>query len=122
MDQKPIASTDASSCACCAPTAASSTRTAEAGRTAGGAQEIRIAVQGGYSPASVQLRRGVPARLVFDRQEASRCSEELLIPALGVKQVLPQGEQTVIEFTPREIGTFAFTCGMRMLRGEIVVS
>ena len=117
--------TAAKSCGCCAP-AASDMDLADDGAArcdvVGGAQEARVTVKGGYTPTTVRLAKGVPARLVFDRQETSRCSEELLIPAFDVRQVLPTGEETVVEFTPEEAGTFAFTCGMRMLRGEIVVS
>ena len=112
-------------CSCCTPAAENPATTGDAagsGELIGGVQEARITVAGGYSPAAIQLARGIPARLVFAREETSRCSEELLIPAFGVQQSLPQGEPVAVEFTPTEIGTFAFTCGMRMLRGEIVVS
>ena len=112
-------------CSCCAPAAGNPEATGDAagsGELVGGVQEARITVAGGYSPAAIRLARGIPTRLVFERNEASRCSEELLIPAFGVQQSLPQGEPITVEFTPTEIGTFAFTCGMRMLRGEIVVS
>ena len=119
--------TAAKSCGCCAPVASEmEPLDADEGSAScdavGGVQEGRVTVQGGYSPGTVRLARGVPARLVFDRQESSRCSEELLIPAFGIEQMLPTGRETVIEFTPQESGTFAFTCGMGMLRGEIVVS
>ena len=35
-----------------------------------GVQVVRIKVQGGYSPELVQVTRGVPVRMEFDRQEA----------------------------------------------------
>ena len=125
MGAQTNAGTAAKSCGCCAPAARDMDLAAAGGAScevAGGAQEARVTVQGGYTPTTVRLAKGIPARLVFDRQETSRCSEELLIPAFDVRQVLPTGQETVIEFTPAEAGTFAFTCGMRMLRGEIVVS
>ena len=53
---------------------------------AGGAQEITITVQGGYEPAEVKVKRGVPVRLIFDRQETSSCSEEVVIPDFGTLQ------------------------------------
>jgi plastocyanin domain-containing protein len=115
----------AKSCSCCVPSPADlKVTSAGAGSSdvGGGVQEARITVKGGYSPSTVRLAKGVPARLIFERHEASRCSEELLIPAFGVQQRLPQDEATIVEFTPGEAGTFAFTCGMRMLRGEISVS
>lgn len=86
-----------------------------------GVQEIRVRVEGGYVPASVRVSAGRPVRMVFDRQERSGCSEELVMPAFGVKRFLPPFEETVVEFTPREAGTFEFTCGMGMLRGRVIV-
>ncbi len=87
----------------------------------GGMQEIVIAVEGGYDPATVRVRRGAPVRLIFDRRERSSCSEEVVIDRLGIRRFLPAFERTAVEFTPRERGTFDFTCGMGMLHGKLVV-
>lgn len=86
-----------------------------------GAQEVTIIVQGGYSPAEIHLKQGVPARLVFDRQETSGCSEEVVIPDFGIRRFLPAFKKTVIELTPDQAGTHEFTCGMSMLHGRLVV-
>ena len=86
-----------------------------------GRQEVRVAVRGGYDPATVRVRRGVPLRLVFDRQETSSCSEEVVLPDFGVRRFLPAHRETVVELTPPSAGTFEFTCGMGMLRGRLVV-
>jgi plastocyanin domain-containing protein len=88
---------------------------------AGGMQEVRIRVAGGYDPAHVRVRRG-PVRLVFDRQETSGCSEEVVLPELGIRRYLPANEETVIEFTPERAGRYEFTCGMSMLRGSVTVT
>lgn len=96
-------------------------RTAVAASARGGVQEVVIAVKGGYDPGVVRLQRGVPARLVFDRQETSSCSEEVVLPAFGIKKFLPPFKQTVVEITPKDAGTFDITCGMSMLHGKIVV-
>ncbi len=86
-----------------------------------GVQEVDVVVKGGYSPGAVRVRQGVPVRLVFDRQETSGCSEEVVIPELGLRQFLPAFEQTAVEFTPQQAGTLEYTCGMGMLRGRIHV-
>lgn len=88
---------------------------------AGGMQEVEIEVKGGYDPGVVRLKRGVPAKLVFNRQETSPCSEEIVIPAFGVKQFLAPFRKTVVEITPNDAGTFDMTCGMSMLHGKLVV-
>ena len=94
---------------------------AAAARGPGGAQQVTVGVEGGYSPASVRLERGVPARLVFDRRETSSCSEEVVIPDFGVRRFLPAHEKTTVEITPDRVGSYEFTCGMGMLRGRITV-
>lgn len=86
-----------------------------------GVQEVLIRVRGGYEPSSVRVRRGIPVRLVFDRQEAAGCSEEVVLPEFGIRRFLPPNRKTVIEFTPDRDGSFDFTCGMSMLRGRLTV-
>ncbi len=46
----------------------------------GNVQEILITVKGGYSPDVIRVKEGVPLRLVFDRQEASDCSDRVVFP------------------------------------------
>lgn len=94
---------------------------AQAAAGAGGVQQVTITVQGGYSPAQVRVKRGAPVRLVFDRQETSGCSEEVVIPEFGVRRFLPAFQKTAVEITPQKTGTFDFTCGMSMLRGKLTV-
>lgn len=79
-----------------------------------------IVVHGGYDPAIVRVRAGVPVRLIFDRQENSPCSEEIVFPDFGIRRFLPAFEQTTIELTPKAPGRYEFTCGMSMLRGVMV--
>jgi plastocyanin domain-containing protein len=88
---------------------------------ASGRQDVTITVRGGYDPAAIHVRRGAPVRLIFDRQETSGCSEEVVIPAFGIRKYLPANEKTPVEFTPASAGSVEFTCGMGMLRGRIVV-
>ena len=87
-----------------------------------GIQEQLITVKGGYHPADVRLRKGIPARLTFHRDETTSCSEEVVIPEFGIKRMLPAFEKTVIEFTPTKSGTFEFMCGMNMLHGSLIVA
>ena len=88
---------------------------------AGGAQEVTITVQAGYEPAEVKVKRGVPVRLIFDRQETSGCSEEIVIPDFGIRKFLPAFQKTPVELTPGKAGAFDITCGMSMLHGKLIV-
>src|SRR5665647_3717488 len=83
-----------------------------------GVQVVRIKVQGGYSPDLVEVTRGVPVRIEFDRQEAGDCSSRVVMPDFKVNQMLPAYQITKVEFVPGEAGTFGFACGMNMLRGR----
>jgi plastocyanin domain-containing protein len=85
-----------------------------------GVPEVRVTVRGGYSPATIRVASGAPVRLVFDRQETSSCSEELVMPDFQVRRFLPAYAETTIEITPPRPGTYEFTCGMSMLRGRVV--
>lgn len=95
--------------------------TAEAALGAAGVQQVTITVQGGYQPAHVKVKQGSPVRLVFDRQETSGCSEEVVFPDFGIRRFLPAHRQTTVEITPERAGSYEFTCGMSMLRGRLTV-
>ena len=87
---------------------------------AGGVQEVTVAVRGGYEPAVIRVRAGAPVRLLFDRQETSGCSEEVVLPDFGVRRFLPAHQTTAVDITPARPGTYEFTCGMSMLRGRVI--
>ncbi len=87
----------------------------------GDVQEVRITVKGGYSPDRIQVRQGVPVRLVFDRQENSDCSSRVVFPDFQMSRSLKPFGTTTMEFTPDKAGSFGFACGMNMLHGTIVV-
>ena len=85
-----------------------------------GRQEIAIVVRGGYSPSTIRATAGQPVQLVFDRQENSSCSEEVVFPDFGVRRFLPENQKTTVEITPPKAGTYEFTCGMGMLHGRLI--
>jgi plastocyanin domain-containing protein len=85
-----------------------------------GSQEQIITVDGGYSPAVVRVKAGLPVRLVFDRRDTGSCSEEVVFPDFGVRRFLPTGKKTIVEVTPPKAGRYEFTCGMSMLRGALI--
>lgn len=86
-----------------------------------GVQEVTIVVEGGYHPPVVRVKRDQPVRLIFDRRERSGCSEEVVFADFGIRKFLPAFAKTQIELTPSQTGQFTFTCGMSMLRGQLIV-
>src|SRR5512144_2533280 len=87
----------------------------------GGVQEVEVTVRGGYSPDVIRARRGVPLRLVFDRQESGDCTSRVLFPDFGVSASLPAFARTAVELVPDRPGEFGFACGMNMIHGTLLV-
>lgn len=93
-----------------------------AGQNAKSVQSATVALTDkGYQPASLKLRRGVPARVTFVRRIEETCGKEIALPAYNIRRALPLNEPVVVEFTPDKAGEFNFTCGMGMLRGTVIV-
>ena len=88
---------------------------------AGGVQEVRVIVKGGYTPDTIVVQAGKPVRLQFYRDETADCSERVVFEQFGVDQQLPAFQTTAVEFTPDQPGEFPFRCGMNMLKGLLVV-
>ena len=88
---------------------------------AGGVQDVRVLVKGGYTPDTIVVQAGKPVRLQFYRDETADCSERVVFERFKIDQVLPAFQTTTIEFTPPEAGEYPFRCGMNMLKGLLVV-
>ena len=89
--------------------------------TSGGWQEQMVLVKGGYSPDTIVAVAGKPLRLIFQREEASPCSETVVFAHFAKNAKLPQGQPTAVELMPNEPGEYPFSCQMGMLRGLLVV-
>src|SRR3546814_19395440 len=86
----------------------------------GGVQEVEVTVRGGYSPDVIRAQRGVPLRLIFDRQEAGDCSSRVLFSDFGVSASLPAFERTTVDLVPDEVGEFGFRSEERRVGKECV--
>lgn len=87
-----------------------------------GVQVVRIRVKGGYSPDVVEVRRGAPVQLLFDRQEAGECTSRVVIPAFRINALLPAYQTTAVDLIPDEAGEYGFACGMNMISGTLKVT
>ena len=84
-------------------------------------QEAAVAITDrGFEPASLTLRRGVPARITFTRRTDRTCATELAIPRYAIRRDLPLDRPVTVEFVPQD-GEAVFQCGMGMLTGTLVV-
>ena len=89
--------------------------------TPGGWQEQMVLVKGGYIPDTILAVTGRPLRLVFQREEASPCSETVVFDGFGRSAQLPRGKPTTVELMPTEPGEYPFSCQMAMLRGRLII-
>ena len=89
---------------------------------AGGAQEIRIRVKGGYDPDVIVVKAGKPVKLHFTREEEASCSETVVFPDFAKSLKLPPFQTVTLELLPEEPGEYDFHCPMNMLRGKLVVT
>ena len=95
---------------------AGQTPAAAAAATAGAPAEVVITVDGGYSPAVVQVKRGEKLRLVFDRRDTSSCPAEasgvLIVCAVHVSVVAPAAMRPSIKApSAAEIDTTGIVIG-----------
>jgi plastocyanin domain-containing protein len=86
-----------------------------------GIQEVKVVVKGGYSPDLIVVKKGIPVRLHFYRDETADCSDTIVFGDFAIRKSLPAFETTTVEFTPEKEGEYVFTCGMGMLRGKLIV-
>ncbi len=84
-------------------------------------QEVRIEVKGGYTPDVIVVKKGIPVRLNFYRDETADCSDTIVFGDFNIRKPLPAFKTTAVEFTPEREGEYEFTCGMGMMRGKMIV-
>ncbi|MQW23084.1 MULTISPECIES: cupredoxin domain-containing protein [unclassified Lactococcus] len=86
-----------------------------------GIQEAVISVNGGYNPAVLTLKKGISARVTFNRKDPSSCLDHVVFPDFGINDFLPQNEDHVIELETSKDGEINYACGMNMFHGKIIV-
>ena len=90
--------------------------------TENGVQMASINVSGqGYSPKLLTVKSGVPVKLTLTPQGFLGCASQFVIPELNISKQLDNHKPTVIEFTPKKVGSLIFTCSMGMFTGKIQV-
>ena len=84
---------------------------------------VKITVdKNGFSPALIEVEAGHKVNLVFNRTDADNCGGTVVFPKLKIRKSLPVGKDVIVGITPTKAGNIAFTCGMGMYKGSIVVS
>lgn len=111
-------------CACCGTSApikdgVSGDPVVGAATIANGVQAISVDLSTGtYNPNVITLTAGVPAEITFG--QSSGCTGQVTSKELGFFEDLTSGAKTV-KLPALQPGEYAFSCGMQMVFGKIVV-
>ncbi len=84
-------------------------------------QNATIVVNGGYSPATVVLKKGVPAEINFDMQDSTACLSHVVFEQLGVNKDLTKQKITTVKIPTDKAATYNYACGMDMFHGKVIV-
>lgn len=84
-------------------------------------QTATIVVNGGYSPSTVVLKKGVPAQIKFDMRDSTACLSHVVFEQLGVNDDLTKQKITTVDIPTDKATTYNFACGMDMFHGKVVV-
>lgn len=84
-------------------------------------QTATIVVNGGYSPSTVTLKKGISAQVNFDMHDSTACLSHVVFEQLGVNKDLTKQKITTINIPTDKAQTFNFACGMDMFHGKVVV-
>ncbi|MGT2467869.1 urease accessory protein UreH domain-containing protein (plasmid) [Mesorhizobium atlanticum] len=80
-----------------------------------GVQTVNMTVDGyDYSPHQFSVQAGVPVKWRIDARNAAGCAQVLISSSLGIVKYLSPDGETTISFTPKEPGTYSFSCPMGM--------
>lgn len=74
----------------------------------------------GYSPNKVQVKKGIPVRLIVVGTDLYSCSSSFVIREYDIGAYLKEGRNEFV-FTPTETGPVKFSCAMGMYTGIINV-
>ena len=84
-------------------------------------QTATVVVNGGYSPATVVLKKGVPAQLNFKMEDSTACLSHVVFEQLGINEDLTKQKITKIDIPTDKAGTINYACGMDMFHGKVIV-
>ncbi len=82
--------------------------------------DVRVS-SSGYTPAQLHARAGVPTRLTLVTENVYSCALALVIPELGVEQMLPLTGEATIDIPPQPAGkVLRYSCAMGCNTAQIV--
>lgn len=98
------------------------TQTSDKARIENGVQIVESTLESGQYPV-IEVEAGQPVKWIIMAEKGSinGCNNRIFISEYGIEKKLQVGEN-IIEFTPTDEGTFAYSCWMGMIRSSVVVT
>ncbi|WP_433935048.1 cupredoxin domain-containing protein [Sorangium cellulosum] len=85
-------------------------------------KRVDIAVNdSGFSPSTIELKKGEPVVLRFTRTTKSECLKAIAIPDLKIEKDLPLNTPVEVAVTPEKEGKMVLQCWMAMIKATINV-
>ena len=89
--------------------------------TDGDTQIINLGIANyNYDPSTITVKQGQKVKIVGNMDQLQGCLRAFTIPKLGLSKTFKSSDN-VLEFTPKEKGSFAYSCSMGMGRGTLLV-
>ncbi|MFA6407309.1 MAG: cupredoxin domain-containing protein [Candidatus Paceibacterota bacterium] len=84
-------------------------------RMENGVQWIEVTARGGYSPRVIVAKANIPTKLRMITRSTFDCSAAFVMPALGIRAMLPSSGLTNFDIPPQSEGSeLQGLCGMGM--------
>jgi plastocyanin domain-containing protein len=90
--------------------------------SAGSENVVPITVDGkGFTPSSIDVKKGKPATLLFTRTTDETCAKEVVFPEINVRKELPLNKPVGVDVPTDKERTLTFQCGMAMFKSSVVI-
>jgi plastocyanin domain-containing protein len=88
-----------------------------------GARKVAVTVDAkGFTPSSVDAKKGDKLQLVFTRTTDDTCAKEVVFPEINLTKPLPLNTAVAIDVPTDAARTLTFQCGMAMFKSKVVIN